>query len=319
VLEDEYVQIAWMYHMEGLTQAEIADRMGTTRLAVQRALQKCLDDGIVRVSIEHVDSRCARLASSLQKEFELTYAHVIPTPSNDERLKEALGKASARAFARYVKPGSVIGVGWGSTIAQTARHMSRRQVDGLTVVSLLGGLTKGAAISPYEVAWRISDVLGATCYYLAAPAIVDDQATRDMLLGISTIQTTLELGRQASLALIGIGEVSHHCTFARVGMITPEEIDELAEKGAVADILGTFVTLDGEPVDHNINQRTVSPGLETLKQIGNVFAVAGGTSKARTIYAALQTGCIRYLVTDAQAAENVLLLKDLMSSRRPGE
>src|SRR5690606_7703782 len=143
-------------------------------------------------------------------------------------------------FTRYVKPGSVVGIGWGSTLAHTARHISRRPVDGLTVVSLLGGLTNSAAISPYEVAWRISDVFGATCYYLAAPAIVDDQATRDMLLQISTIQTTIELGRQASLALIGIGEVSHNCTFARVGMISPEEIDELAAKGAVADILGTF-------------------------------------------------------------------------------
>ena len=169
------------------------------------------------------------------------------------------------------------------------------------------------------MAWRISDVLGATCYYLAAPAIVDDEATRDMLLGISTIRTTIELGRQASLALIGIGEVSQKDFAVFGGMISPEEIDALVEKGAVADILGTFVTIDGSPVDAEINRRTVSPGLETLKQIGNVFAVAGGMSKARTIYAALQTGCIKYLVTDAQAAENVLLLKELVNGRRSSD
>ena len=31
------IRVAWLYHMEGLTQADIADRLGVTRLQIGRA------------------------------------------------------------------------------------------------------------------------------------------------------------------------------------------------------------------------------------------------------------------------------------------
>ena len=52
-LEEErfQVRVAWLYHVEGLTQASIADHLGVTRLRVNRALGEALRNGVVKVSI----------------------------------------------------------------------------------------------------------------------------------------------------------------------------------------------------------------------------------------------------------------------------
>lgn len=58
----EKVHIAWLYYMENLTQSEIADRLGLTRLMVHRTLQKCQQEGLVHVVINH--PRCTTKLSA---------------------------------------------------------------------------------------------------------------------------------------------------------------------------------------------------------------------------------------------------------------
>ena len=41
------VRVAWLYFMEGLTQSEIADRLGITRLRANRVLAEARADGLV--------------------------------------------------------------------------------------------------------------------------------------------------------------------------------------------------------------------------------------------------------------------------------
>lgn len=107
-----------MYYMENLTQAEIADRLGLTRLMVHRILQKCLQEGLVQIVINHPQVYCAQLGSQLEAVFGLKNAVVIPSSSQPEVLKRNLGAVSARLIARWISNGTTVAVGWGSTLAE---------------------------------------------------------------------------------------------------------------------------------------------------------------------------------------------------------
>ena len=52
---------AWLYHMEGLTQAQIAERLNLTRRRVNEMLASALRDGLVKVSFNGKLAECAEL------------------------------------------------------------------------------------------------------------------------------------------------------------------------------------------------------------------------------------------------------------------
>ena len=49
--EQLYTRVAWLYHKEDLTQAEIAELLGLTRLRVNKILAECRSRGIVQVRL----------------------------------------------------------------------------------------------------------------------------------------------------------------------------------------------------------------------------------------------------------------------------
>ncbi len=55
------VRVAWLYFMEGLTQADIAGKLGITRLRANRLLGEARESGLVSIQ---VNSPAGRRASS---------------------------------------------------------------------------------------------------------------------------------------------------------------------------------------------------------------------------------------------------------------
>lgn len=306
---DERVHIAWLYYMDGLTQSEIADRLGLSRLVVHRLLQRCQQEGLVHVVINHPQAYCKSLGSQMEAAYGLKNVVVIPTSSDDQALKRNLGTVSARIITRYLKPGITVGVGWGSTLAQTVRFMEKRNVSPITVVSLLGDLIKSAGSNSYEVALQLANTLDATCYNYVAPILVDSEQDRNDMLRLGHIQAIHNIIRSASIAIVGVGEVSSESSLVTSGALGTEDIRSLIAAGAVADLNGNFINPNGQLADVDVNRRIFATDLETLSKIENVFAVAGGLRKVQAISAALNSGCIGHLITDAQTAEQILQVK----------
>ncbi len=64
--EDELlVRIAWLYYMEELTQAEIADRLNMSRIKITRYLKQAREKGIVQINIQSNNSNVLELESAL--------------------------------------------------------------------------------------------------------------------------------------------------------------------------------------------------------------------------------------------------------------
>ena len=83
-------------------------------------------------------------------------------------------------------------------------------------------------------------------------------------------------------------------------------ISDITMMFSVGDILGRHFGAGGEPIDSPLAGRVIALPLETLRQIPQVIAFAGGLRKAGAILGALRGRYIHVLITDEATAKRLL-------------
>ena len=300
------VRAAWLYYVEGLTQQEIARVLNVSRAKVIRLLAAARDSGVVRIRIDARGSEQMALERRLVRAFDLTEAIVAPAPVDDSAVAAVVGQAAGTYMADQVHDGMSIGVGWGSTLNLSLKAVGSQAFEGLSVISLLGGMTHSRAINPSAVARRLADAFGADCYQLTAPVFVASDATREALWAEPGLRELLERARRVDLALVSVGDVSVDATLFREGLLPRSQLASLVDAGAVGDVLCHFIDAHGRVVDHPVSRRVVAVGLDDLRRVPKIVIAAGGRRKVDAIRAALKATQARVLITEASAASGLL-------------
>lgn len=310
--EDSQTQVraAWLYYREGLTQAEIAARLKMTRLRVNRLLVEARSSGLVNITINSRLESCVRLEHALVETFGLKEAIVLPAPDDVEQVAAQIGKAAGEVLSRIVeeKPSGIVGVGWGGTLRETTRHVRAGQYRDLTVSSMMGGLTYGIELNTFEIAGRFAQLWQAECHYLAAPIYAGTPQSRDTILAQDVFEAAFARIRATDVAILSAGDLSERSFLVRYGLPRDVSPAELAEHGAVGDMLGQFIDSRGDPIDHSINRRAIALPLEGLRRIPTVILASGGKNKAAVIAAALRARLASVLITDEDAAAAAVAL-----------
>ncbi|UCF92070.1 MAG: sugar-binding transcriptional regulator [Desulfobacterales bacterium] len=304
--KDVVSRIAWLYFIKGFTQREISHRLNISRMQVQRSISKSKKEGLVRIQIVDPLTSCFEIEDRLKSGFALADAMVVPTPEDESKIKEALGKAAARYLLRHGKDHQVIGVGWGTTLERMTQFINGSKRSSSQVVSLIGGWTKRAKESPHEIACKLADALHTPCYYISAPAIADSPASHSVITSEKSVNYTLNLAKTSDLAILGIGNADTDSSLVKAGFLSSQEVTKLRTKGAVGDICAQFYDREGHPVDWKYMDRVIGLGLKDLKQIKTVIGVAGGANKKKAILGALRGRHLDVLITDEQTARAVL-------------
>ena len=307
--EQMATRAAWLYFVAGLTQAQIGKKLGLNRTRVNRLLAQARDQGLVQINITGRLSECVALEEQLKKQYGLDDATVVPTPPDQTLIPQVIATAAGAALAERLKDGMSVGVGWGRTLRLSIQSVPRRSLKRLSVVSLLGGLTRGSAMNPHETASHLADLVGAQCYYVAAPALTDTESTRDLLIAQPMLREIFERGEKVDLAFLSVGELSHACTMTRVGLVSRDEVDSLVEAGAVGDICAHWVDDEGRLVDHPLNSRVVALSPGKLRGIPCVVIASGGKSKTAALRGVLKGGMCDVLITDEQTASAILAME----------
>jgi DNA-binding transcriptional regulator LsrR (DeoR family) len=89
--QDLKTRVAWLYHMEDMTQEAIAERLGLTRIRVVKLLAQCRRDGTVQIRVTGKLSECAALERDLESKFSIGEAIVIPTPDDASKISSLIG------------------------------------------------------------------------------------------------------------------------------------------------------------------------------------------------------------------------------------
>jgi DNA-binding transcriptional regulator LsrR (DeoR family) len=303
VSSDLNVKTAWLYYVEGLTQEQIAEKLGVSRVKVMRTLAACTAEGLVITTINAETTAQVALERALEKRWGLDAAVVIPTPSDKDHLEKAIGHAVALYIGEQMQDGMTLAIGGGATLHASLAFMARRQLKSASVIGLVGSLPHSQWINPSIVAAKVAEVLGVDSYQITAPVMLHDPALRDLLWAQPELLDVRRRAADADIALITVGEISPEATIFRHAIVPAALIPSLRAKGAAANILSYFVDSAGKLIEHEINDRVMAIGLDVVSAIPNVVLAAGGRHKIAAIRAALKAVEANVLITDSETAK----------------
>jgi DNA-binding transcriptional regulator LsrR (DeoR family) len=297
------IRAAWLHYAGGLTQAEVATRLGVSAVKAHRLVALANQSGAVKVSIDGEVSECLRLEDRLVARYGLVSASVVPDLGEPDLPLRALGIAGARFLAGKIEElqGGVIGVAHGRTLLAAIEAMPRASAGTVRFVSLMGGLTWNYAANPQDVMHRLADRTGGEAYVLPVPFLANSVADREVFLSQRGLREVFDLGARADLMVVGIGTAEPSAQLVTSRMIDGGEILEVRERGGVGEMLGHFFDAEGRPVETSLAARTLSPDLSALAG-RQIVALAGGPGKVEAIRAVLRSGLLAGLITDERTA-----------------
>lgn len=303
---DLRTRAAWLYYKEGLTQDQVAQELGLARTRVLRMLAAARLDGTVQIRVISKNSHCIALERELEQKFKLERAIIVPMPQKPEIVPEIIGSVLGEYLTDLLSENMTIGLGWGKTLSSCLPSIPQQQDAGLSVVSLLGGLTKVSKFNPSEFAWRLGDRLSAESYLIAAPVFAPDERTREALLSHPGIREVFRRSENLDVAIVSVGDLSPTSTFVSYGLLDKEEMVSLQRAGAIGDVLCRFIDADGKIVDHEVNRRVVAVDPQAIRASRKIVLASGGWHKLAIFKAAMKLLSPQVIITDEQVGERLL-------------
>ncbi len=133
------LRAATLYYLDGLTQAQVADRLGVSRATAGRLVARARSHGLVRIEVTtppHLrDDLHADIEHALEERFGLTEAVVVGVrvddrgPVDNSASFAVLGRAAASLLTRRLRPADTLGFTWApkpSLSPRQSRRVSRR-------------------------------------------------------------------------------------------------------------------------------------------------------------------------------------------------
>ncbi|MBU2699087.1 deoxyribonucleoside regulator [Sporomusaceae bacterium BoRhaA] len=301
------IEAARLYYQADYSQQQIATQLGVSRPTVSRLLQYAKEQGYVRVDIIDPLEDLGVLAKKLKKKYQLETVQVCYAPINEyEEIRKNIGKKAVEFLGEIVQDGDIIGVTWGMTMYSVALNLMPKEVKGVEVVQLKGGVSH-SKINTYaaETVILFAEAFKTVARYLPLPVIFESADIKQLVEQDRHIQRIIEMGKQANIAVFTVGTVKEDALLSRLGYFTKEEWKLLQHTG-VGDICSRFIDAQGNLCSEEINNRTVGIALSELHKKEKSILVAGGLRKIEAIRAALAGKYANMLVTDKFTAKALL-------------
>ena len=308
--DDLKTKIAWLYYIEGKTQDEIAKLLNIGRIRVLRILAASRQNGTVQIRVTSKLSYCVELETALEKKYGLERAIVVPKPQDASTTPEIIGNILGAYINEIITDNMTIGLGWGRTLSASLPSIAFREQSGVSVLSMLGGLTRVSGVNPSEFAWRLADRLSAECYLMAAPVFAPDPHTREALIAHPGIKEIFQKASRLDLAILSVGDLSPFSTISEYYLLQRDELKSLQAAGAVGDVLCRFIDGEGNIIDHPINERVIAFDPLELRSARKIVLASGGWEKYNAIKGALGLLKPHVLVTDELVAERLTSTAD---------
>lgn len=307
---DLMVRCAELYYLQRMTQAEVGQALGLTRLRVNQLLQRARQEGIVRIEVTDPRRASTALSDRLIRRFRLQDAVVVPSRASDSAgVMLDLARAASDWLLDHLDQVTVLGVGWGHTVHRVVSHihmLGAQEVQPVQVVPLLGAL--GDARPEFrsnDLAKTLAEGLKGSWQPLDLPFVVETAELRDSLLKEPAVQAAVGLWDALDLALVSIGYDLSRSPLVRTPYFGASELASAEGLRLVGDILSRFFDVEGVIQPLPVHRSIVGIEIERVRR-ARVLAVAGGMEKTASILAALRGRLVDVLIIDASTAAAVL-------------
>ncbi|MGO2933076.1 MAG: sugar-binding transcriptional regulator [Microbacterium sp.] len=299
------VRVAELYYDEAKTQDEIGALLKISRWKVGRLLTQARETGVVRIEIVHPRARRLGLEREVVERFGLSDAAIVPVDEDAELERVAQAAADHLTALRPVP--RTLGVSWGRTLTAVADALPEGWANGVSVVQLNGGVSlnrrSGGAAS---LAMTIAQRAGGQAALLPSPAILERVETKQAIEADRTVAGILEQATEAQTYLYSAGPADASSAHVENGYLTAADVEELARRGAVGDVLGRYIDADGNVVDAQLDARTVGVDLDRLRAAERAIFVTAGSAKHDIARTVVTSGLCTVLVTDETTARALL-------------
>lgn len=293
---------ATMYYLEDATQADVAQRLRTSRATVSRLLAEARRQGIVRIAVVPPDGRDdadQHLAQQTSDVLGLDAVHLAPAAvSSGTELAPALSTALVDIG---LHPGDVLLISSGRTVYEAGLG-DLPPLPGVVLAPTIGGQEEPEPwYQPNEITRQIAERVDGHPTFLYAPALPGPGLHRS-LLHDPAIRRVLELWDSARCAVLGVG--APPLSRASIPGFVPT--DAVSLRRAVGDVCSRFYDRDGTEVPFPGHERLMATPLELVRRIPVGIGVAYGPSKIEGIIAGAAGGYLNRLVTDSATATLLL-------------
>ncbi|WP_165218684.1 sugar-binding domain-containing protein [Schaalia sp. ZJ1691] len=290
----QMAEVSRLHYVENLSKVEISERLSMSRFKVARLLDEAQRSGIVKITIQYPFNEDLTIHRDLAQHLGIEHAILVPSNQDITIERDLLGKAAADYFAEIMDEGYRVGISWGRTVAPIVRHLP--ELPPMEFVQISGVVGNDPSLSPVQILAKLSSHEHLTTKAVFAPLLANSSEAADSLKNEPSVSATLSVYQNLDVAFLSVGSWS-----PSINQLEPyifeDEILELNEKGAVAEIGGLFFDQAGQMIDTTLNARRISITFDELKHCPHVIAVAGQLGKTAAIRAICASGLVNCLVT----------------------
>ncbi|MGX7072459.1 sugar-binding transcriptional regulator [Helcococcus kunzii] len=307
-LENDYIKLllnlASMYYEENATQQEIAKKYNMSRSLVSKYLKNARDLGLVQINIRNdYLNPYYNFEQDFIKKFQIKNIICVESHEIAEIQKSRVVSAANNFLLNQLTDGDSVTIAGGTTINDMSTTISTtKKFPNTTFISMSGGLgDENLNIQTNKICENFANRLHSKVKLLFAPVLVDSIEARNIFLQQSFIKSILNAANNATIALVGIGGKPNNSTLANAYINQYNSKSSILNQ-VVGDICYNFLDKFGNLIDCEWNQRVITLGINQLKNIPHVIAVAEGKHKYQSIYAALKQNLIDSLIIDYKTA-----------------
>ncbi|MDA4845072.1 sugar-binding transcriptional regulator [Hoeflea poritis] len=305
---------AILYYKEGLTQNEIALRLGVSRQTVINYLRLAREQNIVDIRINGASFTVSNTSRDLRAKYKLADVYIAGLTADGDsadvaykaQINRQVAQVGAMALHEILQPGELVGIAWGETIYHLANEAPYRIIEDLTVCQIIGSMTTPLVMTAEGCAISLASRLGAECHTLHAPAILTSVDLAEALRNEPVIREQLERLKTIDRSVFSVGNCDSDTPIVQSAITTDEEFDWYRARGAVGVLCGRFIDSSGTHIKGPMDGRMIGIDLSCLKERANGILVAGGPAKFDAISATLNGGYVSHLVTDERTAQALL-------------
>ncbi|WP_354569705.1 sugar-binding domain-containing protein [Glaciihabitans sp. UYNi722] len=296
--------VARAYYLHRRSKVEIAADFVLSRFQVAKMLDDALESGVVSITIRDPRNRIFGLDEQLSDLLGIARVRVVELVEEDRpENAEQLGRAVMDILKEMARPRMTIGISWSRALDLAVRFLP--DLPPCDIVQLAGALqVNGAGFLPRVIA-QLGESPGIHTYPISAPLVVDEKSTALDLMRQSEIAEALARADHLDLAVVAIGawKPGESSVWEKV---SPADRDAGSAAGAVAEISGRLLGVDGQAVHTGLDERTIGVRIEQLVGASEVIAVARGVGRLEAVLAAAKAGIVTCLVLDSALAAAIL-------------
>lgn len=302
-------EIAKLYYEDGLTQTEIARRVGLSRPIISKKLTEAKELGVVKIFINTDIDRITEMTRKIQSAFNLKGIKIEPVPGDDPKLDTRLAaKCAAGYLSGFIQEGDRVATGWGTALSVIADCFPQMNCSVDLIIQCVGNIDNVKSTSAVDgMLTKLAKKLNAReAFTFSWPVVVSNPIIANTIMYDKRVQELLACARSCNKIMVNLSFPDRRDCLYNLGYLSSQDMDQLEASGAVGNICGRFFDKDGNVCATGIDERIIGVTLEDIRKTECVMACVAGTNKSLPLYYALKAGLIQILVLDSFNAEELL-------------